>query len=182
MSPAQSHSLPVGHSPPTGNEPPAKRSASTFVPQRRRPIPTIPRHFTAPEIPQIKSETLLTVSLPSTTHRPPIGLSLSDDDPPTHISITSDSASPEASHQSRPTPESGKRQHRPSVTSPMETIDQLYEYFPLSLDDWMPPVNAIYRPHVVHHLKVPAEAKAQEGGGFGGGRGKPKRYFSGGDD
>jgi hypothetical protein len=48
--------------------------------------------------------------------------------------------------------------------------DLLYEYFPLSLDDWMPPVDAIYRPHVVHH--VPPDFKAQQV------RSKSKRYFA----
>jgi hypothetical protein len=66
-----------------------------------------------------------------------------------------------------------ERKHgRPSITSPNEALEQLYEYFPLSLDDWMPPVDAIYRPHVVHHIKLPAEVKAQPV------RAKPKRYFS----
>lgn len=71
----------------------------------------------------------------------------------------------------------------------IESIDQLYEYFPLSLDDWMPPVDAIYRPHVVHHLKVAALGEPGGGGGVGGGmifagmgRQRPKRYFSGGDE
>ncbi|KAL2119710.1 hypothetical protein VTJ04DRAFT_6671 [Mycothermus thermophilus] len=50
--------------------------------------------------------------------------------------------------------------------------DLLYEYFPLSLDDWMPPVDAIYRPHVVHHTIVPPEVKAQQV------RSKAKRYFA----
>ncbi|KAH6617933.1 hypothetical protein B0J18DRAFT_386791 [Chaetomium sp. MPI-SDFR-AT-0129] len=58
------------------------------------------------------------------------------------------------------------------LASPMETTeDMLYEYFPLSLDDWMPPVDAIYRPHVVHHTIVPPEVKAQQV------RSKAKRYF-----
>lgn len=205
MSPATAQPQPITRSPPISNEPPAKRSASTFISSRRRPIssaiPTIPRHFTAPEIPQIKSEhQTSTPSLPPTSHRAPIGLSLSDDDPPTYISLSSDSASPEALQIQNPTHSPNKRitperpgegpairEHRPSVTSPMETIDQLYEYFPLSLDDWMPPVDAIYRPHVVHHLKVvnASGAQSQEAGvraGFTAGRGKPKRYFSGGDD
>jgi hypothetical protein len=51
----------------------------------------------------------------------------------------------------------------------------------------MPPVDAIYRPHVVHHLKLPPEVKAMglgpgvvaAGGGVAGmGRGRVKRYFS----
>lgn len=54
----------------------------------------------------------------------------------------------------------------------------------------MPPVDAIYRPHVVHHLKV-AALGGPGGGGLGGGgsvmfagmgRQRPKRYFSGGDE
>ncbi|KAK1755680.1 protein pacG [Echria macrotheca] len=56
--------------------------------------------------------------------------------------------------------------------SPLETADMLYEYFPLSLDDWMPPVDAVYRPHVVHHTIVPPEVKAQQS------RSKTKRYFA----
>ena len=56
--------------------------------------------------------------------------------------------------------------------SPVENADLLYEYFPLSLDDWMPPVDAIYRPHVVHHTTVPPDLKAQQV------RNKTKRYFS----
>ncbi|PMD22807.1 p53-like transcription factor [Hyaloscypha hepaticicola] len=58
-----------------------------------------------------------------------------------------------------------------AVGSP-ENADLLYEYFPLSLDDWMPPVDAIYRPHVVHHTIVPPELKATQL------KNKTKRYFS----
>ncbi|CAK7262796.1 hypothetical protein SEPCBS119000_000167 [Sporothrix epigloea] len=54
----------------------------------------------------------------------------------------------------------------------LEMDELLYEYFPLSLDDWMPPVDAIYRPHVVHHTVVPPEVKAQQM------RNKTKRYFA----
>lgn len=56
--------------------------------------------------------------------------------------------------------------------SPLEDTEMLYEYFPLSLDDWMPPVDAIYRPHVVHHTVVPPEVKAQQT------KSKTKRYFA----
>ena len=41
-----------------------------------------------------------------------------------------------------------------------DAADLLYEYFPLGLDDWMPPVDAVYRPHVVHHTNLPREAGA----------------------
>jgi hypothetical protein len=34
--------------------------------------------------------------------------------------------------------------------------DPLYEYFPLGLEGWMPPVDAVYRPHIAHNtLLVP---------------------------
>ncbi|ESA42121.1 uncharacterized protein NCU04729 [Neurospora crassa OR74A] len=59
-----------------------------------------------------------------------------------------------------------------NVGSPIEAADLLYEYFPLSLDDWMPPVDAVYRPHVVHHTIVPPEIKAQQTNS------RTKRYFA----
>ncbi|SLM38159.1 p53-like transcription factor, DNA-binding [Lasallia pustulata] len=55
-----------------------------------------------------------------------------------------------------------------------DAADLLYEYFPLGLDDWMPPVNAVYRPHVVHHTNLPREA----GGAKVPGRGRGKRLYS----
>jgi hypothetical protein len=49
----------------------------------------------------------------------------------------------------------------------------LYEYFPLGLDDWMPPVDAVYRPHVVHHITpLPQDPKADAV------KSRSKRYFS----
>ena len=56
-----------------------------------------------------------------------------------------------------------------------DPADLLYEYFPLGLDDWQPPVDAVYRPHVVHHL-ASAPVPAMGGALMGGGR--SKRYFS----
>jgi hypothetical protein len=61
---------------------------------------------------------------------------------------------------------------RKPISSPVDTTELLYEYFPLSVDDWMPPVDAIYRPHVVHHTIVPEDLKAQVV------KNKSKRYFS----
>lgn len=52
-----------------------------------------------------------------------------------------------------------------------ESADLLYEYFPLGLDDWQAPVDAVYRPHVVHHTTSP-EMK------FVASRGRSKRYFA----
>jgi hypothetical protein len=51
-----------------------------------------------------------------------------------------------------------------------ESFDTLYEYFPLGLDDWMPPADAVYRPHVVHHTNLPADPKMIKN--------RSKRYFS----
>ena len=42
----------------------------------------------------------------------------------------------------------------------------------LTKSNRMPPVDAIYRPHVVHHTIVPPEVKAQQM------RSKAKRYFA----
>ncbi|KAL8804634.1 MAG: hypothetical protein Q9182_002442 [Xanthomendoza sp. 2 TL-2023] len=65
------------------------------------------------------------------------------------------------------------------LSSQVDSADLLYEYFPLGLDDWQPPVDAVYRPHVVHHILGP------QGGSAGGERhgrpsigGRSKRYFS----
>jgi acid phosphatase len=53
-----------------------------------------------------------------------------------------------------------------------ETADLLYEYFPLSVDDWQAPVDAVYRPHVVHHTHMPMDYK------FMAARNRSKRYFA----
>lgn len=58
-----------------------------------------------------------------------------------------------------------------SLPFPNESTDFLYEYFPLGLDDWQAPVDAVYRPHVVHHTNMP-EMK------FVASRGRSKRYFA----
>lgn len=44
-----------------------------------------------------------------------------------------------------------------------------YEYFPLTLEDWQPPVDAVFRPHAVHHA-VSLDARSPPG--------RSKRYFS----
>jgi len=54
-----------------------------------------------------------------------------------------------------------------------DSVDTLYEYFPLGLDDWMPPVDAGFRPHVVHHSgPLPVVSRSPSS------RGTSKRYFS----
>lgn len=65
------------------------------------------------------------------------------------------------------------------LPSQIDSADLLYEYFPLGLDDWQPPVDAVYRPHVVHHIQA-----GGDGPGGAGKTGRPslggrsKRYFS----
>ena len=58
-----------------------------------------------------------------------------------------------------------------SLPFPSDSADLLYEYFPLGLDDWQTPVDAVYRPHMVHHTAMP-ETK------FVPARGRSKRYFA----
>ncbi|CAI4217431.1 unnamed protein product [Parascedosporium putredinis] len=94
----------------------------------------------------------------------PLSLSLSEDERSPGRGST-ETASPKI-----PKP-SGVRPQNPSQ-SPVEEVDMLYEYFPLSVDDWLPPVEAIYRPHIVHHTIIPPEVKAQQI------RTKKKLYFS----
>lgn len=54
-------------------------------------------------------------------------------------------------------------------THPESAEQQPYEYFPLGMDDWQEPVDAVYRPHVVHHVNTPGESQSAL---------KRKRYFS----
>ncbi|KAF2672961.1 acid phosphatase [Microthyrium microscopicum] len=120
---------------------------------------------------------------PRVPARQPINLSLVEDDSragtTTFITTSqphrmTNSASPVANpakrariHRSQPRTPSFSL--GPLTTSD-ESADTLYEYFPLGLDDWMPPVDAVYRPHVVHHTNLPADPKAIKN--------KSKRYFS----
>ncbi|GAD93727.1 NDT80 / PhoG like DNA-binding family protein [Paecilomyces variotii No. 5] len=55
---------------------------------------------------------------------------------------------------------------------PSDSADLLYEYFPLGLDEWHAPVDAVYRPHVVHHTNIPADPKVTAA------RNRSKRYFA----
>lgn len=113
----------------------------------------------------------------------PINLSLIDEDPKPskqqRSSTSSNSRAPKISRlTSHPPPATTPLPPRQSyfsstsINSPDESADLLYEYFPLGLDDWMPPVDAVYRPHVVHHTNLPPDPKAMAV------RNKSKRYFS----
>ncbi|KAF4504745.1 hypothetical protein G6O67_008154 [Ophiocordyceps sinensis] len=94
---------------------------------------------------------------------------------PINLSLSEDEKSPNRSSAELQSPQLSKSV--PSTcqnadNSPADDPDPLYEYFPLTVDDWMPPVDAVYRPHVVHHTIVPPEIKAQQV------RSKAKRYFA----
>ncbi|SPO04756.1 related to acid phosphatase [Cephalotrichum gorgonifer] len=96
----------------------------------------------------------------------PLSLSLSEDE----RSPSRNSAETSSPQYSKGTGETGRTGPN-ARQSPVEEVDMLYEYFPLSLDDWLPPVDAIYRPHIVHHTIIPPEVKAAQM------RTKARRYF-----
>lgn len=107
---------------------------------------------------------------------------------PINLSLVEDESTKSATPpDGRASSSSAKRLHmmarppsftlRETINSPDESADLLYEYFPLGLDDWMPPVEAVYRPHVVHHTKLPTDPRVDSGGGIGK-KGRSKRYFS----
>jgi len=105
--------------------------------------------------------------------RPSIGRQASS--APINLSLSEDERSPNRSSAEVSSPQQGKSyaaSGQIAGSSPPEEAEALYEYFPLSVDDWMPPIDAVYRPHVVHHTIVPPEVKAQQV------QNKNKRYFS----
>ncbi|OAA51876.1 acid phosphatase (PhoG) [Metarhizium rileyi] len=94
---------------------------------------------------------------------------------PINLSLSEDEKSPNRSSAELQSPQMGKAQSvsaQNAGNSPADDPDPLYEYFPLTIDDWMPPIDAVYRPHVVHHTIVPPEIKAQQS------QSKAKRYFA----
>lgn len=103
----------------------------------------------------------------------PISLSLVEDDSPTpRASATPPEQRSAKKVQIPPRPPSFSIN---TVNSPDESADLLYEYFPLGLDDWMPPVDAVYRPHVVHHTKLPTDPRDPKTSAKSA---RSKRYFS----
>ncbi|KAF5972238.1 acid phosphatase [Fusarium coicis] len=110
------------------------------------------------------------------TQRFPSAGNLQNASLPINLSLSEDERSPNRSSAELHSPNSGKgytaaganRENSPAG----EGADPLYEYFPLTVDDWMPPVDAVYRPHVVHHTIMPPEMKAQQL------KSKAKRYFA----
>ncbi|RMZ84966.1 hypothetical protein DV738_g436, partial [Chaetothyriales sp. CBS 135597] len=66
-------------------------------------------------------------------------------------SISSLTSAPTTMGGASQLPESVKAKLEHSFSPGSEQLDRLYEYFPLGFEDWMPPVEAVFRPHVVHH-------------------------------
>jgi hypothetical protein len=104
-------------------------------------------------------------SVPPRSGMAPVSLSLTDDEP-------KKAPSPPDHVKKRATPVRPSSFSVGLIHSPDESADLLYEYFPLGLDDWMPPVDAVYRPHVVHHTNYQQDPKALAV------KSKSKRYFS----
>ncbi|KAM5469095.1 hypothetical protein MauCBS54593_004447 [Microsporum audouinii] len=121
----------------------------------------------------------------------PIALSFVDEEgsagSPRSIDVPPPASLPEAAHdhdepdpskaRKRPAPlyhhaEADHRQHQPLVPAIIGAGDgpeALYEYFPLALDEWQAPVDAVYRPHVVHHTGYVDDMAAKT---------RSKRYFA----
>lgn len=95
----------------------------------------------------------------------PVSLSLTDDEP-------KNETPPTEPLRKRITPARAPSSNLTLGNSPDEGADKIYEYFPISVTDWDQPVDAVYRPHVVHHTNVPSDAKVLES------KSKSKRYFS----
>ncbi|KAF1352433.1 hypothetical protein BDV97DRAFT_397461 [Delphinella strobiligena] len=125
------------------------------------------------------------------TNAAPMKLSLVDEDSPKHnpnANIQNSQHHPPKRVATMPPPQLPSTFSLNVVSSPDESADLLYEYFPLTLDDWMPPVDAVYRPHVVHHIKPLVSGPDGTKGGIGAGgargtaagvwAGRSKRYFS----
>ncbi|OQO14562.1 hypothetical protein B0A51_18413, partial [Rachicladosporium sp. CCFEE 5018] len=131
---------------------PAQPGTMTAIPEQSIPYQA--------EIPAyaVTSPDLTRLVKPSMPPPAPINLSLDDSESPSTVpGITP----PGAQRLGKPPP----LLVRPpsfsinTLNSPDESADLLYEYFPLGLDDWMPPVDAVYRPHVVHHVKLPNDPR-----------------------
>ncbi|OIW24380.1 p53-like transcription factor [Coniochaeta ligniaria NRRL 30616] len=168
-----SSQVPYPQQPPTPSQQQHPSKKLALSPSLTRP--PVPSWSSDPSISSLSQQRPpSTPSMGKTMQTLPINLSLSEDErSPNNRSAGSD---PLSSPQFNKTMASGGVGQAASGAnpsgSPLETADMLYEYFPLSLDDWMPPVDAIYRPHVVHHTVVPPEVKAQQT------RTKTKRYFT----
>ena len=144
----------------------AQPSAMTAVPPTSSP-------FQGANVYAASSPDLMRAPKPQPPPSAPINLSLVDDESPqAKSSGTPSEGRPLKKIQIPPRPPSFSLN---TVNSPDESADLLYEYFPLGLDDWMPPVDAVYRPHVVHHTKRPTDPRDPKTSAKSA---RSKRYFS----
>ena len=158
------------------------KSASPFPDDFGRYGDVSPPNIPTPMLPSSKS--------PISVHSPPPlpqPLSLTDDHDTKRSNTHPFKATRHSSKSSRMNPY--KRPSLPSLSSTkaflstqmgknlssasLDSADLLYEYFPLSNDDWQTPVDAVYRPHVVHHVGKDTSTAQRPGIG-----GRNKRYFS----
>ncbi|KAF1978506.1 p53-like transcription factor [Bimuria novae-zelandiae CBS 107.79] len=137
---------------------PAAPGAMTALPPDPTPPPITPYARSTPDLSRSGAQARC-------TSMAPVSLSLTDDEP-------KKPGSPSEPPKKRGTPARPPSFSVGIIGSPDESADLLYEYFPLGLDDWMPPVDAVYRPHVVHHTNLPTDPKALAV------KNKSKRYFS----
>ena len=144
----------------------AQPGAMTAIPPTTSPVP-------GGNVYAVSSPDLTRAPPPARPPPAPINLSLVEDDSP-HARAS----------ETPPEHRSAKKLHIPArppsfsintINSPDESADLLYEYFPLGLDDWMPPVDAVYRPHVVHHTKLPSDPRDPKTSAKSA---RSKRYFS----
>lgn len=166
---------------------------STFSGWGRKPNSGFMSKMSTLQTPAFSHSSARSASASSSTPPRPKALSLSDSPERDHAQLPSSQRSAKAArinsmpNTSTPTPSpsalnsmAAPNPPAPAFlsTSHVDAANLLYEYFPLGLDDWQPPVDAVYRPHVVHHM---SDATAAQGGGKMGRPslgGRNKRYFS----
>lgn len=148
------------------------RDTTQAQPGAMTALPPTSSPFQGANIYPLSSPDMSRMPRPAPPPSAPINLSLVEDD------------SPQARNSETPPERSAKKLHIPArppsfslnaINSPDESADLLYEYFPLGLDDWMPPVDAVYRPHVVHHTKLPTDPRDPKTSAKSA---RSKRYFS----
>ncbi|KAK2759318.1 hypothetical protein FQN54_002796 [Arachnomyces sp. PD_36] len=159
-------------------KPTPKSADSSTKAKRANPSPTLP-------------SSTGTATLPSTTTAPAVSIHRDADQPAAKARKMSQTSStknfPQGRRQrsisstltipNKQQPSFLQTQHSPHFSTPVfispnESTDFLYEYFPLGLDDWQAPVDAVYRPHVVHHTNLPVDPKALAA------KSRGKRYFA----
>lgn len=142
--------------PPTSNPSPnltTKPRAATYAPSPPRNLNAEPPSKQRPRLQS--SNTAMTIPMPAGTlsvSAPPLSA------PAMNTQFDSMSRPPLATSLSQMSNDS------------QGNVSGLYEYFPLTLDEWQPPVDAVFRPHVVHH-EVPVDLRSP-------GSRSSKRYFS----